>query len=129
VILVDTSVWIDFFRGKLTPQVEKLEMEISGRTDICLCPLIQMEILQGIRNDQQFEAIKSKLNDFINLEMNGETYLMSAMIYRKLRKKGLTIRKSIDCLIASVAIQNKVRLLHSDRDFIQLAKHTDLEVI
>jgi predicted nucleic acid-binding protein len=116
-ILVDTSIWIDFFNGENSKGVVKLESAIEARIDICTCGVIVMEVLQGIRDDSKFKLVKEQLDGLVNLEITPSDYLLAANIYRKARVKGFTIRKSIDCIIASVAISNKVSLLHNDKDF------------
>jgi len=126
--LVDTTVWIDIFSGRNTAQVAMLESFIDKREDICLCGVILTEVLQGIRNDKEYKKTKSVLSDLIFFPMTYETFLLAANIYRTLRVKGVTIRNSVDCMIASVCIENNVRLLHNDRDFDLIAQHFDLQV-
>jgi predicted nucleic acid-binding protein len=129
-ILVDTSVWIDFFNAKITsPESEKLQTILESRHSICLCPIIYQEILQGIRDDKIFEDIKSLLSDFPMIPihiMEATNYAIN--IYRVLRKRGITIRKPVDCLIASYAILGDMYLLHKDRDFTEIAKACALKM-
>ena len=127
--LVDTSVWIDVFSGRNTAQVAMLESLIEKREDICLCGVILTEVLQGITNDKQYKKTKSVLSDLIFFPMTYDTFLLAANIYRTLRVKGVTIRNSVDCMIASVCVENNVRLLHNDRDFDRIAEHFDLRVV
>ncbi len=127
--LVDTTVWIDIFSGRNTAQVAMLESLIDKREDICLCGVILTEVLQGIRNDKEHKRTKSVLSDLIFFPMTYETFLLAANIYRTLRVKGVTIRNSVDCMIASVCIENNVRLLHNDRDFDLIAQHFDLSFV
>ena len=127
--LVDTSVWIDVFSGRNTAQVAMLESLIEKREDICLCGVILTEVLQGITNDKQYKKTKSVLSDLIFFPMTYETFLLAANIYRTLRVKEVTIRNSVDCMIAAVCIENNVRLLHNDRDFDRIAEHFDLRVV
>src|SRR5690349_21427958 len=122
-VLVDTSVWIDFLRGRPTEQVEKLEALIKQREDICFCGLVLTEVLQGIRDDKQFALTKSFFSDLLYLECDRSTFELSATIYRELRKKGLTIRNSVDCMIAAVVVQSGVHLLENDRDYQQIEQH------
>jgi len=128
-ILVDTTVWIDFFRGKTTSQVDILELLISEGQDICICGLVLTEVLQGIREEKQYKKIKTYFDDLVFLPMTQSMHLLSADIYRALRKKGITVRKSIDCMIASVAISHGVQLLHNDKDFIPIEKHCRLKAV
>jgi predicted nucleic acid-binding protein len=128
-MLVDTTVWIDFFKGNSTPQVEKLESLIENDEDLCLCGVILTEVLQGIRSDSEYRRTKSLLEELIFLPMRHDTFVHAAELYRNLRKKGVTIRKPIDCMIASVAIEQSVSLLHNDRDFDYIAKNSKMKVL
>ena len=130
-VLVDTSVWIDFFNAKTTsPEAELLQQLIENKHIIYICPVIYQEILQGIRDDGTFEDIKNILHDFNMLKFNIMEVTNTAIeIYRRLRKAGITIRKSNDCLIASYAILGDVYLLHKDRDFNEIAKQFKLNIL
>ncbi len=128
-VMVDTTVWIDFFKGDPTSQVEKLETLIENNDDLCICGVILTEVLQGIRSDAEFRRTKGLLEALIFLPMNHDTFVHAADLYRKLRKKGVTIRKPVDCMIASVAIENGVPLLHNDRYFDHIAKNSKLKVL
>ena len=128
-VLVDTTVWIDFFSGKSYSHVKIFENLILNKEDICICGVILTEILQGIKNDNEFEKTQDLLKNLIFLPVNYHTYLYSAQIYRKLRKKGITIRKTIDCIIAAVAIEHNSQLLHNDKDFIPIEKYFSLRTI
>lgn len=127
-VLVDTTVWIDFFADRNKPHVVKLQELIESEEDISLCGVIMTEILQGIRSDTDFFKTKEYLDDLIFLPMRHGTFIRAAEIYRFLRKKGVTIRKPVDCMIASVAIEYDMHLLHNDRDFKYIAKHSKLRV-
>ena len=128
-VLVDTTVWIDFFTGKATPQVDILELLISEGQDICVCGLVLTEVLQGVREEREYKKIQTYFANLIFLPMTHVMHLHSAEIYRSLRKKGITIRKPIDCMIASVAIAHKVQLLHNDKDFNPIEKHCGLKTV
>ena len=127
-VLVDTTVWIDLFLGLTTPQVTTLELLITRREDICLCGVILTEVLQGIRDDEEHAETQSTFSNLLYLPMTRETFLLAAHIYRSLRAQRITIRNSIDCMIAAVCIENKVALLHHDRDFDSISKHFDLKI-
>ena len=129
IILVDTTVWIDFFAARSLPHVAVLEHLIEHREDICTCGIILTEVLQGIRKDTEFRKTRDLFNTLIWLPMPYTVFLRSAEIYRKLRKKGLTIRKPLDCMIASAAIENDILLLHNDKDFQPIEKHCGLKVL
>lgn len=128
-VLVDTSVWIDFFRGKSTREVRELERLLREGVDICICGVILTEILQGIRDDSDYRKTKAIVDAFLFLPMNRQTFLHAAEMYRLLRRKGVTIRKSVDCMIAAVSIDHDVPLLHRDRDFDPMEKHCGLKVV
>jgi hypothetical protein len=116
-ILVDSSVWIDFFNGADTPQVTLLDKKL-GDTPILVGDLILTEVLQGFKSNKDFEMAKQALERFELREMVGKDIaLRSAENYRRLRKSRVTVRKTIDVVIATFCIENSVALLHSDRDF------------
>lgn len=127
-MLVDTSVWIDFFAARNTAQVAVLESSIDQRDDLCLCGVVLTEVLQGIRDDKQYKQTESVLSNLIYLPMDQSTFLLAANIYRTLRSRGITIRNSVDCMIAAVCIEHKADLLHNDRDFDHIADVSDLQV-
>lgn len=129
-VLVDTSVWIDAFNGKTNWQTELLRYLIDSNSRIVLCPIIVQEILQGIRQDAEFVHVKYVLSGFELLHVDPlEAAYGAADLYRAVRKKGVTIRKSNDCLIAYYAIASKVFLLHNDVDFSKIVQHTSLAEI
>ena len=126
-VLVDTTVWIDFFSANPYQHVKTLENLIVKREDICLCGIILTEVLQGIREDSEFNHTQDLLGNLVFLPMQYYVFLRSAEIYRNLRRKGITIRKPVDCMIAAVAIENDIPLLHNDKDFIPIEKHFGLK--
>jgi predicted nucleic acid-binding protein len=128
-VLVDTSVWIDFFSARPEPHVNTFETLIADKEDICICGIILTEILQGIRNDTEFNKTRKLLGNLIYLPMAYDDYVRSAQIYRHLRQKGITIRKSVDCMIAAVALAHNVFLLHNDRDFFPIEDYFGLRAL
>ena len=126
-ILVDTTVWIDFFTARSYPHVKTLENLILNREDICLCGIILTEVLQGIRKDSEFNRSRDLLANLVFLPMQYSIFLLSAEIYRNIRRKGITIRKPVDCMIAAVAIEHDIPILHNDKDFIPAEKHFGLK--
>lgn len=128
-ILVDTSVWIDFFRADNLPHVQRLETLIEQGENIALCGVILTEILQGIRDDQAFHRTKTYLGFLQLLPMTQEIFIEAAQIYRTLRAKGITVRKPVDCMIAATALAYNTQLLHNDRDFTTVAQHYPLQII
>ena len=128
-ILTDTTVWIDFFKGTRSVFLRKLHEMIEQEEDLCLTGIHVTEILQGIKNDVEFERTKRHLLSFpIFLIQDIETHLHAARIYRSCRKRGKTVRKTADCLIAATAIENDLILFHNDRDFDTIASCTRLKV-
>jgi len=127
-VLVDTTVWIDFFADRNEPHVSILQKLIEDEEDLSLCGVILAEVLQGIRSAKDFTKTKEYLDDLIFLPIRHATFLQAAKIYRSLRKKGITIRKPVDCMIASVAIEFDIHLLHNDRDFDHMANHMNLKI-
>lgn len=127
--LVDTTVWIDLFADRNTPQVSLFESLIIGREDICLCGVILTEVLQGIRDEKEYSKTRAVLSNLIYLPMEFNTFLLAADIYRSARSKGITIRNSVDCMIAAVCIENTIPILHNDRDFDLIAKEFELKVL
>jgi hypothetical protein len=129
VIIVDSSVWIGYFNGNITPKTDWLDSAL-GNQSIVVGDLILTEVLQGFQSDKDFKKAKSLLLNFPVVEMLGrEVALKSALNYRHLRKKGVTIRKTIDVIIGSFCIHNTFSLLHDDRDFVPLEKHLNLKVV
>lgn len=122
-ILVDTSVWIEFFSGMDAAAVHILENLIEGEEDICISDYILAEVLQGFRKDRDFDLARENLIRFPIYSLGSPgSYIAAARIYRKCRKRGVTIRKTADCIIAQTAIENRFVLLHDDADFDRIAK-------
>ena len=128
-VLVDTTVWIDFLNGRDTPQTQKLEECVRNREGLCCCGFVLAEVLQGIRDGKQFTATKRQFENLIYLEDDRSTFELGATIYRELRRDGITIRNSIDCLIAATVIQHGVNLLENDRDYQFIDRHFPLKRI
>lgn len=116
-VIVDTSVWIDFLKGRETQQVEKLEELLSEETDIFITGLIFQEILTGIKAKKEREKVKSELDHFVLVNPSLDTHIQAAEIFDGCKKKGFTIRSIIDCLIASLAIEYDLALLENDKDY------------
>lgn len=125
--LVDTSVWIDFFVGCDSEQVKTLEQLIQSDSTIVVCGVVLTEVLQGISNDKQHQMVKDYLAPLIRLTIDEEVWMSAADIYRSLRRKGITIRKTNDCVIAATALQHNCCLLHNDRDFDAIEKYYPLK--
>ena len=128
-VLVDTTVWIDLFRGKATREVDELERMLEHGETICTCGVVLTEVLQGIRTDADYRKTLARFDAILFLPMDRQIFLKAAEIYRLLRQRGVTIRKSVDCMIAAVSIEHGVALLHNDRDFDPMESHCGLKVI
>jgi len=128
-ILVDSSVWIDYFNGRKTDKTDWLDSAI-GNKHIIVGDLILTEILQGFQSNNDFRTAKSLLLDFPFMEMVGqELAIKSALNYRFLRNKGVTVRKTIDVMIGTFCIHYQCSLLHDDRDFDPMEKYLKLTTI
>ena len=116
-ILVDSSVWIDYFNGTKTLATKKLD-GLVGVQPLCTGDLILAEVLQGFRQDDDYQAAKTLPCSLpVHAIMGTTMSLKSAENFRKLRKQGIMIRKTIDTMIATYCIENELALLHSDKDF------------
>ena len=126
-VLVDTSVWVDFFRRS-----SKLDLRaIVDLEEIVTCPPVVQEVLQGFDNQRSFLAAREAMLSFpmVEADLPLEAYLEAAELYRSARRAGLTVRSGVDCLIAACAIRNSLGLLHMDRDFDALASVAPLDVL
>jgi predicted nucleic acid-binding protein len=128
-ILVDSSVWIDFFNGNEGSHVEKL-YELLGTQIIATGDLICVEVLQGFKNDAQFQLAKEALESLPYFALsNKDMALLSAKNYRFMRKNGVTVRKTIDVIIATFCIANNFKLLHADKDFLVMEEYLGLQSV
>jgi len=128
-IIVDTTVWIDYLGGFVNPDTTWLNPELT-RERLALTDLILCEVLQGIQNDSEFHRVRSDLLEFEIFDSGGLSLaLASARNYRTLRKLGYTARKTVDYFIASFCLENNHTLLHRDRDFDAFEKYLGLRVL
>lgn len=128
-ILVDSSVWIDFFRGEQTPQTEKLDA-LLGTEPLAVGDLILTEVLQGFASERDFNHARRLLATLDIVTLGGEAIaLQAARNYRTLRAQGVTIRKTIDTVIATRCIEDDLPLLYSDRDFDPFVAHLGLRSV
>ena len=128
-VIVDTTVWVDYFRGIRNPETDWLDAELDrqrlGLTDIILC-----EVLQGVHDDSAAADVERRLRKLEVFETGGvESASEAARNYRVLRARGHTVRKTIDCLIATFCIRSGHSLLHRDRDFDPFETYLELLVI
>ena len=127
--IVDTTVWIDYLGGTVNPHTDWLDRQVErqrlGLTDLIFC-----EVLQGIREEPDFRRVRRELSRFAIFQTGGEELAVaSAQNYRLLRVRGYTVRKTIDCLIASFCLLDGHSLLHRDRDFDAFEQHLGLQVV
>ena len=120
-VLVDTSVWVDLINGYESPQAAALADLLAADDDIGTCGVIVAEVLQGLRRQKSYERVRHGFNDLTLLQPQGLTdYARAAEVYRELRRRGRTVRSTIDCLIASLAERHRCLLLHRDRDLDEI---------
>jgi predicted nucleic acid-binding protein len=128
-ILVDSSVWIDYFKGVATEQTEKLD-QMLGREPLAIGDLMLAEVLQGFAKERDFNEAKKLLMSLMIVELCGEEIaIQAARNFRTLRNLGITIRKTIDTIIATRCIVDGYDLLHNDRDFEPFVTHLGLRVV
>ena len=125
-IFVDSSVWIAYFNGNVTPETTRLD-DLLGQEPIGLGDLILAEVLQGFRLDKDYRTAEKLLTSLSIFQLLGkEMAIKSANNYRTLRKQGITIRKTADVIIATFCIEHDLSLLHADKDFLPFVTHLDL---
>ena len=128
-VIVDSSVWIDALWGTTNRHTTWLKMAI-GSVDLGLTSLTLCEVLQGVRLESQFRGFKNDLLQFPVFDaVSSELAITAAANFRKLRQKGITVRKTIDCIIATFCIESGYQLLHRDHDFDAFASHLGLVII
>lgn len=126
-ILVDSSVWIDYFRGRATPETDTLD-GLLGMEELATGDLMLAEVLQGFKSETDFEQARAMLTSLEVVELGSEEIgVQAARNFRKLRKKGVTVRKTIDTIIATRCIADGHALLFSDRDFEPFVEHLGLK--
>jgi len=128
-LIVDSTVWVDYVNGRSNDETRLLETKI-GREDVGLTDLILCEVLQGLRGARELEEVKAELLEFSVFQTGGTRMAVeTALNYQKLRAKGFTVRKTIDCWIATFCIREGHELLHRDRDFDPFESELGLRVV
>jgi predicted nucleic acid-binding protein len=127
-IVVDTSVWADYFNGSPSEHALRLDEALSNGEDIALIPIIVTEVLQGFRDEKGFTAARRLLVRVPRVPLTMESHVAAASLYRALRRKGVTVRGAVDCLIARAAIESGAELLSRDEDFAAIARHSTLRL-
>lgn len=126
-VLVDSSVWIAYFNGATTQETERLDALLS-QEPVGLGDLILTEVLQGFRLDKDYRTAKKLLTSLTIYDLLGQDLaIRAAENYRMLRKRGITVRKTTDVIIATFCIQHNLRLLHADKDFLPFVEHLNLQ--
>ncbi len=128
-ILVDSSVWIDYFNGRPTDATNCLDKAL-GYESLVIGDIVLTEVLQGFKHDKDFDTAKSLLTSLEVLPLlNKDIAIKSAQNFRLLRKRGVTVRKTIDVIIATYCIENQIALLQADKDFLPFAEHLGLRLL
>jgi predicted nucleic acid-binding protein len=128
-ILVDSSVWIGYFNGDITPQTDKLDA-LLGREPVAIGDLILAEVLQGFDSEREFRRVQGTLDSLFEIDLAGRHIaIQAARNFRALRRLGVTVRKTVDTIIATRCIEDGLELLHNDRDFDPFAEHLGLRVV
>ena len=128
-IVIDSTVWVDFFNGAKNQETDFLQ-ENLGKIPFLVGDIILCEVLQGFPREKDFQTAKTALEGFPIVSMlSSALAIKAAKNFRALRKKGISVRKTIDCLIATYCIENQVSLLHRDKDFLPFEKHLGLQVV
>lgn len=126
-ILVDSSVWVDYFNGQVTRETDFLDA-LLGTEPVAIGDLILAEVLQGFRSDADYEAAKELLASLTTYDLLGAALaIKTADNYRALRRRGITVRKTVDAIIATFCIERRTPLLYSDRDFDPFVRHLGLK--
>jgi predicted nucleic acid-binding protein len=129
VIVVDTSVWVDVLGGRRTRQALRCVRLIEDGEPVALTDVIFTEVLRGLRSEDEAELVERHLRAFPILRLEGlEDLALAASLYRAARRQGVTIRKTLDCLIAAPCVRTGAPLLHSDADFDRLAACSSLRI-
>jgi predicted nucleic acid-binding protein len=128
-IVVDTSVWIDVLNDIDSPKGQRCTDLLKDGAPLALTDVIFTEILQGFRHERDAQRVEKHLRAFPVIRLQDlDDFALAAKLYRKARRAGITIRKTLDCLIAAPCVRNGIPILHADEDFDRLASCTDLEV-
>lgn len=125
-ILIDTSAWIEFLRDTGSPVCNRVDELLTK--DIATCDAVRMELLAGARDEFHLRQLRRLLARAVTLPTRPGDYDDAAALYRRCRQQGATVRRLIDCLIASIAIRTSAPVLHQDSDFDILARHTELQI-
>jgi predicted nucleic acid-binding protein len=127
-MVVDSNTWADFFNGTPTPHVERLEVALREEEDLAVLPIIITEVLQGFRSDTGFRRARRVIVGLPVVQPTVDCHVRAALLFRSLRRKGVTVRGAVDCLVAQTCIDLDAELLSPDTDFRPIARHTSLRL-
>ena len=128
-ILVDSTVWIEYLRRSVHPVCDRFDELLLAGHKLSLTGVILTEVLQGIRGPAQFVRVRRFLEPFPRLESTDHDYILAAELYRSARRQGITPRSTIDCILAAICLGRDIPILHNDRDFDLMAKIFELRTI
>lgn len=127
-IIVDSNTWADFFNGVATPHAARLDQALEREEDLSVIPIIVTEVLQGFRTDTGFQQARKVLLSLPIIHPTVSCHVRAARLFRRLRRKGVTVRGAVDCVIAQTCLDVGAELLSPDADFKQIARHTPLRL-
>ena len=127
-IVVDSNTWADFFNGTRSAHADRLATILEERDDVAVLPIIVTEVLQGIRTDGGFESARRVLVALPMIQPTLESHVRAARLFRALRRKGVTVRGAVDCIIAQACLDTGALLLSPDGDFERIAQHSSLRL-
>jgi predicted nucleic acid-binding protein len=127
-IVVDSNTWADFFNGVPSPHVRRLDSALRDEDDLAILPIIITEVLQGFRTEKGFHRARQVLAALPAIHPTVGCQVRAARLFRSLRKKGVTVRGAVDCIIAQACLDLGAELLSPDADFRRIALHTPLRV-
>ncbi len=127
-IIVDSNTWADYFNGLGTPHVTRLEAALEDEEDLSVIPIIVTEVLQGFRTDTGFQRARRVLVSLPMIQPTVDCHVRAARLFRTLRRRGVTVRGAVDCVIAQACLDIGAELLSPDADFGQIARHTALRL-
>lgn len=127
-MIVDTTVWADWFNGARGAMAGRLDRDLDAQAELAITPLILTEVLQGFRSDRSFERARELLVALPLLELDAPGHVDAARLFRRLRRRGVIVRGTVDCVIAQTCIATDSELLTNDRDFAAISRHSALRL-
>ena len=127
-MVVDSNTWADFFNGVQSPHAERLEAALDEEEDLAVIPIIITEVLQGFRTDTGFQRAQRLLVSLPAIQPTVECHVRAARMFRALRRRGVTVRGAVDCVIAQTCLDTEAELLSPDADFKHIARHSSLRL-